>query len=241
MEEFYRFISEKYDKIGISDYSVTFGQSILKFFKMEHPERQYLKNLDICCGTGALCNFFEENGIKSKGVDISEDMLGIARKEYPDIEFIQADIVTYHDDDKYDFITCTDDAINHITDIDDLKRVFKNVNSFLNDGGYLFFDINKGNKLPNLIQREISNGERIELNFNVMDDNIVHTISRYYEKDELVGEHEDYGERIYTSDELFDLLNDSGFVVERCCQEFFDDKRHFKTKFIARKDELNLK
>lgn len=241
MEEFYRFISNIYDRIGISAYSITFGESILKFFKMEHPQRQLRKNLDICCGTGTLCNFFEENGIKSKGVDISEDMLNIAYDSYPNIEFVKADVISYQDDEKYDFVTCTDDAINHIINLDDLRRVFENVNSYLCDGGYFFFDINNGNILPDNIVKQISDNEKLLFELEVLEDNRVHTISRYYENDELTWESEDYHERIYTLDEIFNILNDTGFVVERCGQEFFNDKRHFKIKFVVRKDELDLR
>lgn len=240
MEKFYKFISNIYDDVGINEYSMTLGRSILKFFNMNHPEREFRKNLDLCCGTGTLCNFFKENGIESKGVDISDYMLDIAKEKYPDIEFIKADVVTYEDDHQYDFITCIDDALNHILEIDDVKTIFKNVNSYLCDGGYFIFDILIGYLLPETHVIQISDDKKIIYKIKILKNNIMHTITHYYENEKLAWQYEDYGERIYTFDEIFRMLNETGFVVERCGQEFFDDNAHIKLKIIARKDEISI-
>lgn len=64
------------------------GSIILKYLNEKHPNENFKKNLDICCGTGELCNFFMNNNIDSKGVDISEDMITVARDKFPNIEFI---------------------------------------------------------------------------------------------------------------------------------------------------------
>lgn len=241
MNEFYKLISQSYDKVGISDYSITVGKSILEFFKKEHSNREFKKNLDICCGTGTLCNFFEENGIKSKGVDISEDMLNIAREKYPEIEFIGSDIILYEDNAQYDFITCTNDALNYILDIDDLKTVFKNVNSWLYVDGYFIFDLIAGHLMPEYLVKQQTDDFKIIYKSNILDNDLIHMITYYYENDELVWQHEDYDERIYNTEDILNLLNDTGFVLERCSQEFYMDTRHLKLKFIARKAKLNLK
>ena len=111
---------------------------MIKYFDSVHPNDSFRKNLDICCGTGTLCNFFKEKGIETKGVDISKEMLDVACEKYPDIEFIQCDVKEYNDDEEYDFITCTDDALPHITDVDDFKEVIRNVNQLLREMGCSF-------------------------------------------------------------------------------------------------------
>lgn len=126
-------------------------------------------------------------------------------------------------------------------DINDLKKVFKNVNFWLHEKGYFIFDLNMGNLLPKYVVKQLTDESKIIFNFNVLDNDLIHTITYYYENDELKWQIEDYDERIYNTEDVINLLNDSGFVLERCCQEFYYDNRHFKLKFIARKDKLNTK
>ena len=141
MTDLYKKFAEVYDDCGVSDYSISFGNAMLEYFKRMHPDEAFKKNLDICCGTGMLCNFFKENGIETKGVDISKEMLGIARDKYPDIEFVECDVRHYHDGQTYDFVTSTDDAIAHLIDLEDIKKVIENVYKILRPGGLFIFDI----------------------------------------------------------------------------------------------------
>ena len=239
MEELYRDLSKIYDKIGISEYSIIVGKSILKFFENEHPTEEFKENLDICCGTGALCNFFKENGIESKGVDMLEDMINIANENYPNIEFIQSDIVKYKTDKTFDFITCTDDALNHILDIEDFKATIKNVSSWLRDGGYFFFDLNLANIIPKYVVKGIDENSKLTYDHEIMNDEIYHYKIKFYRNEEVVWEH-DFYERIYHAETVIEILNENGLILERCGQEFYEDLRHGKLKFIARKGEKNM-
>lgn len=142
MNDLYNKFSKVYDECGISDFSILFGKSMLNYFTKAHPNESFRKNLDLCCETGTLCNFFKDHDIKTKGVDISSGMLSVALKNYPDIEFIEHNIINYHDGERYDFITCTDDALNHITNIEDIEKVIQNVNTHLRVNGLFIFDIN---------------------------------------------------------------------------------------------------
>ena len=168
-------------------------------------------------------------------------MLNIARKNYPEIEFIHSDIITYEDNNQYDFITCIDDALNYILDMDDLKTIFNNVNGWLCDGGYFVFDLNMGNLLPETVVKQLNEDSKIVYNFKILENGLVRAITYYYENDKLIWQHEDYDERVYNTEDVITLLNDTGFVLERCGQEFYHDKRHLKLKIVARKGELMLK
>ena len=61
MDDVYVELAQMYDKFGISDFSVSFGDSMLKYFDCMYPNETFKKNLDICCGTGTLCGFFKED------------------------------------------------------------------------------------------------------------------------------------------------------------------------------------
>jgi len=64
-------------------------------------------HLDFACGTGRILAFLQERTESSLGVDVSKDMLGVARKEVNQAEIIQADL-TREDvlgDTKFNLIT----------------------------------------------------------------------------------------------------------------------------------------
>lgn len=239
MKELYEDLSKIYDKIGISDYSITVGRSVLEFFKKEHHNETFKKNLDICCGTGALCNFFKDNGIESKGVDILETMIDIAREQFPGIEFIQSDVAEYETDEKFDFITCTDDALNHVLDIEDFKKIIENVSSWLREGGYFIFDLNLANIIPKHVVKGVDENSKLTYTHEILDDVTYHYKIRYYENDEIIWEH-DFYEHLYNTELVIEILNDNDLILERCGQEFYEDLRYGKLKFIVRKGKKDI-
>lgn len=188
MGDLYKDIAKIYDEIGVSDYSIVWGESILSFFENEHPDEEFKKNLDLCCGTGALCNFFKENGIESKGVDISEDMLDTAKTNFPEIEFICSNAAGYEDDEIYDFITCTDDAMNHITDIEDFETIIKKASSWLHEGGYFFFDLINYDFIPQHLVKNIDDETKLVFDHFPVEDGVLTKTLKYYKNDELIWE-----------------------------------------------------
>lgn len=98
--------------------------------------------LDLACGTGTLCAHFLKKGYKVTGVDLSPDMLTSAKSKCPDSSFLCADISDYQTEEKYDFCSCTLDSINHLENINAVKRCFDSVYNCLNNGGIFVFDVN---------------------------------------------------------------------------------------------------
>lgn len=98
--------------------------------------------VDLACGTGTLCSLFKEKGYKVTGVDLSPDMLTVAQTKCPDSDFICTDISDFVINEKFDFCTCTLDSINHLQDINAVKKCFLSVYNCLNDGGIFVFDVN---------------------------------------------------------------------------------------------------
>lgn len=238
MEDLYKDIAKIYDEVGIDKFSISFGNAMLKYFDTMHPDENFKKNLDFCCGTGTLCGFFKDNGIETKGVDISGEMLNIARNNYPDIEFVEQDIARYLDDETYDFITCIDDAFNHIVDIDDAKKVIKNLNNLLRVNGLFILDINNFNLLPTYVQDESidkSINEYSKLKYYLSNEEDLFRFDlEYYENNELIWETSVF-ERNYLIDELTKMFNDEGFVLESCSQHLFDEVKCIKWKIIFKK------
>ena len=86
----------------------------LKYFRFLVPEG--LSVLELGCGTGDLLNGLNpERGV---GIDLSKNMLDIAQKKYPHLEFKHQDIeeIKYWDE-KFDVIIIAD-VIGHLFDIE---------------------------------------------------------------------------------------------------------------------------
>lgn len=98
--------------------------------------------LDLACGTGTLCLLFSEKGYQVTGVDLSPNMLTVAKNKCPESAFICADIADFNAAEKFDFCTCTLDSINHLADINEVKKCFDSVYHCLEKGGLFIFDVN---------------------------------------------------------------------------------------------------
>ncbi|MBE7033236.1 MAG: class I SAM-dependent methyltransferase [Ruminococcaceae bacterium] len=109
--------------------------------------------LDLGCGTGNLTLELANRGIEMTGVDLSEDMLMVAREksEGKDILYLNQDMTEFELYGTVDFIVSSLDCVNYITDKRDLLKVMKLVNNYLDPGGLFIFDINTRYKLENII------------------------------------------------------------------------------------------
>jgi len=145
-----------YNEFGWNYFPRAFGEQLLEWIRRNGV--QVKTSLDLGCGTGVLCELLHENGIESAGMDLSEGMIAIARESAPEIHYDVANMITYLPDKKFDLVTCTGDALNHIISLEDIGRIFRNVYSYMNEGGYFIFDI--------LNEREVSPGEPIDLDFS---------------------------------------------------------------------------
>ena len=106
--------SKLYDAFGWNFYPEEFAQLLLKWMEEQHINVRSM--LDIGCGTGVLCHVLQEHGIKAHGMDLSENMIAMAKDKYPEIPFEQGNMITYDTQLRFDLVTSTCDAMNHILD-----------------------------------------------------------------------------------------------------------------------------
>ncbi|MDE3001590.1 MAG: class I SAM-dependent methyltransferase [Gemmatimonadota bacterium] len=98
--------------------------------------------LDLCCGTGQLAAVLSEKGYAVTGVDGSEGMIEIARRNAPNVEFLVQDARQLSLDQRYAAVFSTFDSLNHVMSLDELAQVFRNVYAILEAGGCFEFDLN---------------------------------------------------------------------------------------------------
>lgn len=98
--------------------------------------------LDLCCGTGQLAAVLSEKGYDVTGVDGSEGMIEIARRNAPGVEFLVQDARELSLDRRFAAVFSTFDSLNHVMSLDELEQVFRNVHAVLEAGCCFEFDLN---------------------------------------------------------------------------------------------------
>ena len=145
-----------YNEFGWNYFPEAFGQQLLQWMREENLPLK--ESLDLACGTGVLCRVLSDAGLSARGMDFSSGMIHIAREQNPHIPFDVADMITYCPPERFDLVTCTGDALNHILDINNVGRIFCNVSTYLKEGGWFVFDL--------LNEKEISDEEPFDLDFS---------------------------------------------------------------------------
>lgn len=134
---------ERLAKIYDKDWG-TFSISYLRLIK--HLSHKYnfkpSSVLDVACGTGNLASELSKLDYEVTGIDISKDMINIAKSNNPELQFHVADMTNFSIDGKFDLITCTFDSINYLTEDGQILKALANIHSQLSNNGYFIFDIN---------------------------------------------------------------------------------------------------
>lgn len=96
------------------------------------------KVLDLGCGNGALTARLKEKGYTVTGMDASRELLDLARENYPDIEFVQADAVDFSFPEPFDVVFSN--AVFHWIDQARQEDMLKCIHKALRKGGQLVFE-----------------------------------------------------------------------------------------------------
>lgn len=223
-----------YNEFGWNYYPEIFGEQLLQWLKLQNLQPR--SSMDLACGTGILCEILQNSGIKASGMDFSAGMIDIARERTPEIHYDVADMITYRPDEKFDLVTCTGDAINHISALSDVEKIFQNVYAYMASGGFFVFDILNENEVSTSEPFEMDFSEQIRVWFQMTRpaENEVNLKIRVYEN-EILSFEENIRETIHAPERICDLLRKCGFEVVRCADGLLED-HHGTTWFvIARK------
>ena len=220
-----------YNEFGWNYYPEIFGELLLGW--MEENDLHPSTAMDLACGTGVLCRILRDSGIRAAGMDFSSGMIDIARKASPDIPYEVADMITFRPDDRYDLVTCTGDAVNHIGDLSDVEKIFCNVHSYLAPGGYFVFDILNENEVSTSEPFEMDYDEHTRVWFQMTrpGENKVNLKIRVFEDGALAFE-ENIRETIHDPGEVCRLLESAGLRVLRCADTLQDGDNHGTTWFV---------
>lgn len=95
--------------------------------------------LDVGCGTGRHLEFLRRTH-RVVGVDVSPEMLRIARRRLPGARLVRGDMRTFHLGETFDVVSCLFSAIGHLRTVRDLRATFRNFAAHLRPGGLLIVE-----------------------------------------------------------------------------------------------------
>ena len=204
-----------YNEFGWNVYPEVFGEQLLRWLSGKNAPVKTA--LDLGCGTGVLCQTLERSGIDARGVDLSEGMIAIARERAPSLRFDAADMVTYRPAARFDLVTCTGDALNHIFDRNDVRRVMENVYEMLAPDGYFVFDLLGEQEIPDDEPFTLDYSDTVRAVFATTREpgDVIRLHIDVYENGQFSFE-ENILEKLHNVDDIRSLLTEVGFAIEQC-------------------------
>ena len=193
--------------------------------------------LDLGCGTGTMTEILAGYGYDMIGADNSEEMLELAMEKRiqsgHDILYLLQDMREFELYGTVRAVVSVCDSVNYMTDPQDLEKVFRLVNNYLDPGGIFLFDFNTEYKYREVMGDCTIAEDRGECSF-IWDN--------YYYEEERINEYdltlfvreegqadpedqdaegqlyrrytEKHYQRAYTLEEMRQLLEKAGLVYE---------------------------
>lgn len=123
--------------------------------------------LDLGCGTGRHCKLITKNGISVTGVDLSPEMIDIARSDIQGDEvFYCSDILDFSIDEHFDSVVSLFHVASYQQTFTDFERYLNTAYHHLSSGGVFVFDFWYGPAVltdPPTVRVKRLNGEGLEV------------------------------------------------------------------------------
>lgn len=224
----YTSFASVYDKLTLNvDYKkrAEYIVSILNDFEIEDGLL-----LDLACGTGSLSVEFSKMGYEVIGTDASQDMLMEAQnKAFEEEQNIMFLCQRMQETDLYGTvraIICSLDSINHLEDLEQLRKTFKCLKNFIDDGGIMVFDVNTLYKHQNVLGNNTFIYDEKDVfcvwqNRLLPDEKTVNINLDFFVKEGNVYQrfNENFNEIAFTDEEITAACEEEGFKVVKRYRE----------------------
>ena len=157
----YNKIAQEYDKEFGNDYSDTpYVDKFLNYLEGK-------KVLDIGCGVGNLTKYIMDKGFNVEGIDLSKEMLSIAKQKYSDIKFYEMNMKEITLRKKYDGIMLAY-SLFHLTK-KEVIEVLPKYYDLLNSNGKILLILQYGQG-ERIVDEPLKKGLKIFINYYSQDE-----------------------------------------------------------------------
>ncbi|WP_338106562.1 class I SAM-dependent methyltransferase [Mordavella massiliensis] len=190
--------------------------------------------LDLGCGTGGMTEELADAGYDMIGVDGSPEMLeqALEKRERSghDILYLMQDMRAFELYGTVRAVVSVCDCLNYVTDPEELVQVFRLVNNYLDPDGLFIFDFNTEYKYRDVLGEQTIAEDREDCSF-IWDN--------YYDPKDRINEYEltlfireeqglyrkyqeQHFQRAYTLEEMRDLAERAGMLVDGAFEAYTD-------------------
>lgn len=212
--------------------------------------------VDLGCGTGELSLPLAELGYRVIGIDLSEEMLAVAREKAKShslppegsVSWLCQDMREWRLPEPVDCVFSFCDCLNYLLEEEDIRRTFRQTYEGLREGGLFVLDVHAPVQLLNYAEEQpfILDEEDVaylwtcdyDPNRMQVEHRLTFFVNGEGEPERFVRFKEKHRQRAYTPDWLSGELRRAGFQVLDLCADFSwsppddDSERIF---FVARK------
>jgi len=188
-----------------------------------HPK----KVLDVCCGTGTMCQMLTKEGFNVAGFDLSPGMIEAARQKAAakklTIRYEVMDAAELDMGDTYDSAYSFFDSLNNILDPNRLQLAFERIAANLSPGGSFIFDMNTAVAFEEQMFDQENMRSNAKLRYKWVGDwndqtRMITVNMRFWRGGEEF--RETHVQRAYETEEVFDMLRQAGFEQIRAYHSY---------------------
>lgn len=191
--------------------------------------------VDIGCGTGELSIRFAHAGFQVTGVDLSDDMLAIAREKADEhnlsIPLFQQDMRELDGLGLFQTAVIFCDSLNYLKTEEDVKKTFQAVYAHLEKGGLLLFDVHSLYKINHVFQEQTfaDAAEDISFIWNAFpgeySNSIEHELTFFVQTERGLYDRFDevHYQRTFTPEQYQQWLSEAGFHVKSITADFTNE------------------
>ncbi len=130
----FKIISTYYDALYVNDREYEPEAAKVKELLSRHGVPPQADLLVLACGTGGHVPYFKDD-YNVSGLDLSEDMLDLARKKFPDVGFHIGDLIDFNLKMEFDAAICLYGSIGFVKTSDNLLASMKRISAHLRPEG----------------------------------------------------------------------------------------------------------
>ncbi|MFA8439616.1 class I SAM-dependent DNA methyltransferase [Pueribacillus sp. YX66] len=178
------------------------------------------KVLELGCGTGTLTALLSQAHFEMTGVDVSAEMLAIAREKAKHARFFEQNMTELDVGEQFDIVLIFCDSLNYLTSEADVIATFERVYDHLTSDGLLLFDVHSLYKVHSIFKDQTFAYESDSISYIwdcYVDSNnyVEHELTFFVKREDSLYERFDelHVQKTFSSHTYEQMLSKTGFTL----------------------------